>query len=199
LNQLSRLSLVVACTSLLAACGGGAKLKPGKENAAAAAYAASQGAGGAQGSLLDLARQNAGAQLDLAVDCPKGGQAKIHYIVDGTAASGAVNFTLTYAGCNYNGKTQLNGTLSTSMTLAINSTSVALNVKMTGRVDFSGEISDFVDINVTETVGASKLNTTQGASVSVTFDGSIKTSTETYTYNHEAINVTAGRYEGNPS
>jgi hypothetical protein len=41
-------------------------------------------------------------------------------------------------------------------------------------------------------VDASKLAAANGASVSISLHGTISTSTQTYTYNHETIAVTAG-------
>jgi archaellum component FlaF (FlaF/FlaG flagellin family) len=79
-----------------------------------------------------------------------------------------------------------------AMDFNVSSSTLALNLTMKGRVSFSGEVDDFVNVDIVETVDASKLAAANGASVSISLHGTISTSTQTYTYNHDTIVVTAG-------
>jgi hypothetical protein len=193
LKNLIRMSLVAACTALLAACGGGAKLQ-NKQEAANAAFAASQGANGANGSLFRLAQQNAGSNIEVTVSCPKAGKATIHYDIDGTGGTGATSlkFTLSYDSCSYNGKNTMNGSMAVTMNANVSSSSVTVDLTMKGKVTFTGEVDDFVDVNVVETVDASKLAAGEGATVSVKLNGTIATSSQSHTFNQEAVTVSAG-------
>lgn len=191
MKNLIRLSLMGVVAASLVACGG-SRLKPGKENAAAAMYQASQGASSRPGGLMDLLRQNAGTTVDVTADCPHGGSVTVHLVADTSSTTGALRFDLRYANCSYNGRTSMNGTLATEMSSTFSGTSLAAALHMTGRVDFSGEVSDFIDVNITETLDASKLAASEGASVNLVLNGTIRTSAETYTYTNETINIVAG-------
>jgi hypothetical protein len=196
LKNAIRISLVAACTALLAACGGGAKLQ-NKQEAANAAFAASQGTKSAQGSLLQLAQQNAGLNVDVTVSCPKSGKATISYQLDTTGGSGsgsaALQFKLTYDNCSYTGETAMSGAMNVVMGVEASGTSFAANISMKGKITFTGEVNDFVDVDVVQTVDASKLGTTDGGSVTIKLRGTITTSTQPYSYRDETITVTAGQ------
>lgn len=189
-----RMSVVFACTALLTACGGGAKLKPGKDNAAAAAFASSQGAGSAPGGILDLLRQNAGANVDLTVDCPHGGSAALHLVAD-TSQLTQITYDIAYDNCSYNGTTHMTGPMSVTLGVDLTDTSVSAGIKLKGRVTFSGDISDFVDADVTMALTGSGVKTAEGSSVSCTLTGTVKTSSDSYTYNAETSTVVAGHLE----
>jgi len=196
LKNAIRISLVAACTALLAACGGGAKLQS-KQEAANAAFAASQGTNSAQGSLLQLAQQNAGLNVEVTVNCPKSGKATIKYQVDTTGGSGsgsaALQFRLTYDNCSYTGETAMSGAMDVSMSAEAIGMSFAMNISMKGKINFTGEVNDFVDVDVVQTVDASKLSSADGASVSIKLRGTITTSTQPYSFRDETITVTAGQ------
>lgn len=198
MKSLIQMTVIAALAATLAACGGGAKLKPGKENAAAALFMASQGLG-QTGSPIDLAGQGAAPSLDVTVSCPRGGKLTFHLVVDGTSTSGGVQFELRYDGCNTNGRTSMTGALTTTFTTVVNGSSVSTALQLKGRVNFSGDISDFIDVNITETMDVTELSASQGVSVSLVLNGSIQTSSATYTYTNETINITAGGVEPDPS
>jgi hypothetical protein len=192
LKNLIRMSVVSAVAMSLFACGGGAKLKPGKENAAAAVFTASQGASRSQGGLMDILRQNADATVDVKVNCTRGGDVTLHWIAQSGGTGSLAKFDLRYSNCSHDGRTTMNGTMTTEMTTSVSSGQLVAELKLTGRIDFSGEVSDYVVANVTERLDVSKLSANQGVSVSLIFNGTIQTSTETYTYNNETLSVVAG-------
>lgn len=188
---------MVAVALSLVACGG-QKLKSGKENTAAAVYETSRGAKGADGSLFDLMQQKAGGSLDVSATCPHGGNSAVHLKVAGQELTSGVDFTLTYTNCSYDEGTQLNGSYTSTLGLDLHN-NLALALKLDGRIDFSGEISDFVEAHLTQTLTTGSLNSASGAQLSLVLDGTAKTSTESYAYTKETLAVTAGvvQTEGN--
>lgn len=174
----------------LLGCGGGAKLAANKQATADAFYSASRAGTGAGGqSLLEIARQNASGSVDVTANCDHGGKATIHYTFDTNNTSGDLTFDLIFAGCNDNGKTAVDGTLHTTLSVSATDTSAALAYAMKGKITFSGEVSDFIDADITETISATVTSTT--ASASVTLNGSLTTSSGSYTWTNETVTVNA--------
>jgi hypothetical protein len=60
-----------------------------------------------------------------------------------------------------------------------------------GRLNFGGVFNDFIETDVTQKMEWSLMGST-GGSVTFTLDGTIKTSTETFTYNNETLSIVAG-------
>jgi hypothetical protein len=170
-------------TLLLVACGG-KPLAPGKEAAAGALFQASRGANSVPGGLLGLYEQRVAPNIEIKVSCPKGGN--FRYVLNTSGTGNEVAFNLVYDGCSFNGRTSMRGTMTMSMVVVESSQGATLGLNLRGRVDFSGEISDFVESDVTQTVSINDLGTpTQ--SVSIILDGWIRTSSGTYTYNQETL------------
>lgn len=186
--SLIRVSVVALLATGLFACGG-SRIAPNREAAADAAFAASRGAGGAQGMVR--AALMSPVTSTTTVDCPNGGSASMVIDADSIDTSGNFTFDLTYNNCNYDGETSMSGSLSVGFSFITDgSTSFDMALTMSGRVNFSGAISDFVEMDIVETVSANSLSATSG-SVTVTLDGTITTSSGTYTYENETITVTA--------
>jgi hypothetical protein len=180
------MTAAVALGALMLVGCGGRPLAPGKEAAAGALFQSSRGAMGAPGALALLSTSAAGL-IELKVSCPHGGQVAIRFTEDTTGGTG-LSYALAYDGCNYDGHTSLRGTLTMSFEVVSTSTSVALALHLKGRVDFSGEISDFIDVDVTETVTETDL-TAPAASVSLVLSGSIGDSSGTYAFTDETITI----------
>jgi hypothetical protein len=205
-----RLSLVAGVAISLLACGGGAKIGGGKEGAAAALFAAS-GSTKTNGSLLDVVGQNLDQSGEFTGNCPFGGKAtyKGFQLINDVQNPTNIEqkFTLSYAACGAttfdNPKTTavekdvvvVNGdmTLAQKMSFDVSKPSASGNVTQTmkGDLKFGGAFDDSLNADITQTVDWSKLGT-QGGTVTVTLNGKIVTSTETYTYNNEVISLTAG-------
>ncbi len=184
-----RITLVVLSSFGLFACGG-AKIAATKEAAAQALFYSSKGAGGAAGGMLAMMQQAATVTVDTSAPCPHGGQATVKLDINSVGQTANMAFDIVYAGCNYDNHNSLNGTMHVVMNVVTSGTSVSLAMTMTGRVDFSGEISDFVQPNITETISATQLSETSG-SVSINLNGTISTSSGQYTYTNETVNITA--------
>ncbi len=179
--------LVLVGVGVLSGCGGGAKIADNKEAAAAAAFAASRGANSAHGMYRALQQPIVG--MSTTVDCPNGGTVAVGLttLAGGTGAS--VGYELTYNNCNYDSANSLSGTMTLAMNVSSGETTgIALTMK--GRVTFSGETSDFVDMDLTQTVDITRLSETSGT-VSVVLDGTVTTSSNTYTYSQETLVITA--------
>ncbi len=183
-----RAALLVLCgVGVLAGCGGGARIADNKEAAAAAAFAASRGANSAQGMYRALAQPLVG--MSSTVNCPHGGTVAVGLSTIAGENGASIGYELAYNNCNYDSANSLSGT----MTLAMNVTSgetTGIALTMRGRVSFSGETSDFVDMDLTQTVDITRLSDTSGT-VSVVLDGTVTTSSNTYTYSQETLVITA--------
>lgn len=193
--MIARLSVVAVASLGLFACGGGARIADNKEAAASAAFAASRGANSTSGSLRGLPMFPA-LTTATTVDCPNGGTASTRIDANGIDSEGNAAFSLTYDNCNWDGATAMSGTVNVGMSFVFDSSSsFSMSLSLQGRVNFSGEISDFVDMNITETIDASRLSETSGT-VSIVLDGTITTSSNTYTYDNETVVVTADGIQG---
>lgn len=188
MRSLIRVSVVAVLSTGLFACGG-SRIAPNKEAAADAAFAASRGAGGAQGMVR--AALMSPITSNTTVDCPHGGSASLAMDLESIDTSGNFDLQVTYNNCNYDGETSMSGSLDVYFSFVVDGTSsTEIALTMAGRVNFSGAISDFVDMNIVQTVSATSASATSG-SVTVTVDGTITTSSGTYTYENESITVTA--------
>jgi hypothetical protein len=204
MNRFVRLTLLSAFTAALAACGGGAKLGGGKSGAAQAVFQASQPVG-QQGTsaqaLLGKALANGQNTLDTTVTCEHGGKATLKVDTSYTGGGDVENLTfaydVTYAACNVDGKNEYNGSMKTVMTLDADftngGTTAEIVYKLNGKLTLEGEVSDFVEAkNLTMTMSLSANSANDGASVGMTLNGSIATSTESYVYTNESITITTG-------
>ena len=190
-----RLSVLAVASAALVACGGGAKLGGGKEGAAKALFEASQPAGkGGQGNLLKaLASGAAGVEAEVRVDCAQGGSVKLK--LDLTSIdqnSGSFKYELEYNGCNEDGANEFDGKMTMEFKFVTDgATTAKVDLKLKGKIEISGEINDYLDADVTETIDVAATGANSG-SVTVKLNGTIKTSTESYTYTNESITITVG-------
>ena len=191
-----RLALAAAVSLTLASCAPGARLGGGKEGAAEALFQASSPATAARGAALRALKSGA-VNADIKVTGQKSGTATLAVDVlgnIGSLPSGAVAFKVKYDNFSDDGKVFYNGTSNLAVGFDFDATddSASGNVEMKfkGKLEMSGEISDFLDADITETVAFSVM-AKSGASVSVVLDGSIQTATEKHTYSKETVSFTA--------
>ncbi|HEX8701047.1 MAG TPA: hypothetical protein VF815_19540 [Myxococcaceae bacterium] len=200
MSRFLRLSVLAVAAAALVACGGdeeqqvGAKLGGGKQGAAQALFEASQPASqGGQGGLLQaLVSGAAGVGTEVTVNCAKKGSVKLKLdLTSGNDTSGSLKYELEYNACNEDGANQFDGKLAMELKFAATETSAALELKLKGRIAISGEIEDYLDADVTETIDVMATGKDSG-SVTVKLNGTIATSTESYVYNNESITITVG-------
>jgi hypothetical protein len=193
-----RLSLLAVVATALAACGGsGAKLGGGKEGAAKALFAASQPAGkGGNSSGQSLMRQMASGAatgaVEFSVDCASKGSVKLKLdLTSSGTQSGSLKYEVEYKDCNQDGVNSFDGKMTMEMTISGSATSLEMALKLKGKINLSGDISDYVDADITETLSATATSATSG-SVTVKLNCSIKTSSSSYTYANESLTISAG-------
>lgn len=210
MSRTIRLSLLALATTALVACGGGAKLGGGKEGAAQALFAASQPAG--QGGnksqnglnvsglglnvsgLVDPRTLVSGADssLEVGVDCAQGGSVKLKLDLTSLGSqSGSFKYNVKYDDCSQDGVNKYKGDLTMEYSFVGTGTSLDLAMRLKGKVEISGDIDDFIDADVTETISLAATSATSGT-VTVKLNGSIKTSEGNYTYANETLTITAG-------
>lgn len=195
MRSLYRFSLLAVCATGLFACGGGAKIAPTKEGAASAAFAAGRGGGSTHSTMRAVLQPVTGlVSATATARCPNGGTVKVTTHIDTSGTSTALTLEVIYDDCNYDGESSMRGTVNMVMSSVIDGQSVATAMTMTGRVEFSGAISDYVVMDLTQTVDVSKISATTG-SVQLVLDGTVTTSSGTYSYDQETIVVTADTIE----
>jgi hypothetical protein len=193
-------SLVVLSSLAMAACGaGGAPLGGGKQGAAQAVFQASQAGRGASGTggLLQLLQQRA-VNVSTIVKGDAGGSAAVTVDVGATQGATSVAVTIAYSDFSEDGKNRYNGTMSVTVKVGDSGTGVdglthihgSVQVAMKGKLTISGDVSDFVDADITESVDFSALQG-GGNAVSVVIDGGITTSSAAYQYAHESVSVSS--------
>jgi len=200
MSRIIRLSLLAVATSALVACGGGAKLGGGKEGAAKALFEASQPAGkggnsSSQGlnvsGLVDprALASAAGTNLEVAVDCAHGGSVKLKLDLTSTGTqAGSFKYDLEYKDCNEDGVNEFKGTMTMEFSFAGTSGSLEMALRLKGKIEISGDIDDFIDADVTETISVAATSATSG-SVTVKLNGTIKTSEGSYAYANESVTI----------
>ncbi|HYH94641.1 hypothetical protein [Hyalangium sp.] len=194
MSRIIRLSLLAVATTALVACGGGAKLGGGKEGAAKALFEASQPAGkGGNSNGQSLLRALASGadttgNIEVSVDCAQGGSVKLKLDLTSGTQSGSFKYALEYKGCNEDGVNEFNGTMTMELSLAGTATSLELAMRLKGKIEISGDIDDFIDADVTETVSVAATSATSG-SVTVKLNGTIKTSEGSYVYTNESVTI----------
>jgi hypothetical protein len=166
---------------------GGRPLAPGKEAAAGALFQASRGALNVPGSGGLAEVLTSAAFGEVRVNCARGGSLAIQVNVSGGEQT-SLGYDLSYDNCSQDGHTSLRGTLHVTMEVINTQSSVSVGLHMVGRVDFSGEISDHIDADITEQVTQTDL-ASPGYAVNLTLHGTISTSAATYTFDHELVVV----------
>lgn len=196
MTRLIRLTILSAMTLALSACGG-AKLGGGKEGAAQAAFQASQpaGRGSKTGqSLVNQALASGAGSLTLTASCATSGTASLVLDTSGTPTDGALlHYAVTYDACNEDGKNEYNGTVATTIKLAIDLSGggASISTHLQGKLEIDGEVSDSLDADVTLRMDLTATSARAG-SIKVVLDGTIKTESGSYTYANETLTLTAG-------
>ncbi len=195
MTRFIRLSILAVASAALVACGGGAKLGGGKEGAAQALFAASQPAAkGGQGNLLQsLASGAITVDAGASVDCLKGGSVKLKVDLSSIDQnSGKFKYEIEYKGCSQDGINEFDGKMSMEFSVVTDgTTSASISMRLKGKIEISGEIDDFIDADVTETIDVTATGANSGT-VTVKINGTIKTSEGSYSYLNEAISISVG-------
>lgn len=209
MSRTIRLSLLALATTALVACGGGAKIGGGKEGAAKALFDASQpaGQGGNKQQGLNVSglglnvsglvdprtlASAADTSLEVSVDCAKEGSVKLKLDLTSTGSqAGGFKYKVSYDKCSQDGVNSYKGDMTIEYSFAGTGTSLDLAMRMKGKIEISGDVEDFIDADVTETISLAATSATSGT-VTVKLNGSIKTSEGSYTYANEALTLTAG-------
>jgi hypothetical protein len=195
MKQMIRVGIALVAALGLVGCGG-RPLAPGKEAAAGALFQSSRGTSGATGMLAQMMNAGAGATVDVKVSCPRSGTVAVKVVVDPMSPSD-LGYDLTYDGCSFDGHTSMKGTLHMSFELISATGSLQLALHLKGRVELWGDISDFIDVDVTETVSQGDLST-GGTSVAVVLNGTITDSSGTYVFANEAITINGSGFTPAP-
>jgi hypothetical protein len=203
MSHIIRLSFLAVATTALVACGGGgAKLGGGKDGAAKALFEASQPAGKSGSStsqglnvsglvdprLLASAADTTG-NIEVSVDCANGGSVKLKLDLTSTGTqAGSFKYNLEYKSCNEDGVNEFNGKMTMELKIEGTSTTADISLHLKGKIEISGDIDDFIDADVKETVSIAATSATSG-SVTVKLDGTIKTSGGSYVYTNESVTI----------
>lgn len=197
MKQVLRVGLALAAVALVG-CGAGRPLAPGKEAAAGALFQSSRGATGTPGMLAQVMSSGAGTFTSVKVNCPHGGTVAIAFTVDAANPQASIAYDLAYDGCSFDGHTSMKGTLHMTYDIVTSGTSVDLAMNLSGRLEFWGDISDHLDVDVTETVHQSDLSSPT-PTVSLTLNGTISDSSGTYTYANEVVTIDGSGFEAAPA
>ncbi len=179
---------VLAATGVLAACGGGGKLGGGKEGAAQALFQTTSALSSARKSSTGGLRSGADLNATVTVPGRHGGTAKVEMKLTSIPFAGTVDSTITYDKFNVDGKNTFDGTLTTSLATEGSAAGASATLKIKGKVTVAGDVNDFLDADVTQKLTVDVLNSTHGK-VSLSLDGSIATSSESFTYQNETLSI----------
>ncbi|MHB8878957.1 MAG: hypothetical protein ACYC8T_35090 [Myxococcaceae bacterium] len=175
---------------MLAACGpSGAPLGGGKKGAAQALFhalrpaSAEPGAAGSSGQGIDVTSQSE-------VKGRAGGTATVVFDVSvaqsGAAGGVTVRRNIKFVDFSDDGKTRYNGSLVVDLVVQSTGTSALVKYAAKGRVDLSGEVSDFLDADVTLEVSTSALSASSGTA-GVKLAGTVTTGAGAHAYSNEAF------------
>jgi hypothetical protein len=199
-SYLSRVVTAVVFASAIAACGGGQPLS--KEEAEQTLYQASRPLSGSDVRNSAWSASGASGSFTATRACAKGGKATMSFTgtelrtertADGDVATLAMSFNATYENCTHDGKRTLNGSMTGSLAIRAadlkSGDSAHLELKLNGRIDVSGDRTDFLEVqNLTMTIDATDSATEDSATIKM--NGTVKTSTETHVYQDTVISVT---------
>jgi hypothetical protein len=193
MSRFIRLSILAVAAAALAACGGGAKIGGGKEGAAKALFQASQPAGksGSSGQNILVALANAASVTgEATVNCASGGSVKVAVDISSVGnQSGVIKYNVEYKSCNQDGVNEFDGSMAMSLSLSGTATTAELALHLKGKIEISGDIKDFLDADITETIAIAATSATSGT-VTVKLNVTIKTSENSYSYVNESLTIT---------
>jgi hypothetical protein len=171
------------CVVLLAGCGPGARLGGGKDGAAhALAQASCALTRVPTSSGVDL--MNLG--LTVEVKGARSGSAVITYKTLASSKSGAVESSVSYRSYSEDGRTYYNGNVAVKSGASIGPTLLGAEIVMAGRLKLTGEVQDFIEVDVTERLELAD-ETQPGGPVSLQLSGSIGTTDASYDYGGEQL------------
>lgn len=171
--------------------GDSAKLGGGKQGAAKALHQANrpvrgESSGFGQG-LVAMAQPNVSSERT--EPGAAGGKAIVKETVN-VAATGdiRVESVIQYVDYSEDGKNRFNGTMTDTVVVSAASGTGEVLLTSKGRVQITGEVTDFLDANATLKVGGAEISATTG-DVSMNIRGTLTTSSGTHTYADEAISI----------
>jgi hypothetical protein len=189
---------IVSCSAAMAfgliGCGGGKALPDGKEGAAQGLTKVFQAMGVVMAAAAQQSSLASGATYESSgtATCPEGGSAQWAYeltTTDTGTGTSTYDYTIEYNTCDIDGKSILDGNVGISFVLQSGSSgSGNYDYTYNGRVDLSGDIEDFVDMDVHQ-VGSYTGAGTGNVQFHMTLTGTITTSSGSYTFDNEDINV----------
>ncbi|MCP3139458.1 hypothetical protein [Pyxidicoccus xibeiensis] len=173
--------------------GSGAKLGGGKQGAAKALHQANrpvrgESSGFGQG-LVAMALPDVSSERT--EPGAAGGKALVKETVN-VAATGdiRVESVIQYVDYSEDGKNRFNGTMTDTVVVSASSGTGEVLLTSKGRVQITGEVTDFLDANATLKVGGAEISATTGE-VSMNIRGTLTTSSGVHTYADEAISIVA--------
>lgn len=186
---------VALVTGALVGCGGGAKIGS-KEEAANVAFKAGQASQDAQtqGALLRLLQSADSSSGSFTTSCSHGGSVTMTASVDISQNSLNVGYDVEFKGCveptyddpNTTAVEHDDVVYDGKMSYAIGADGSGAAITLKGRVDLGGALSDYVQMDLTETIS---VTSTSG---SVVINGTIDTSSDHYAYDHQSYSVIDG-------
>lgn len=180
-----RILSVAVFAAALAACGSSAPLAGGKQGAAQAMYQASQPLVGA-----GVVPHASSVGTTVTVQGPHGGSATLTYGANATAGADGFDVNIAYHQFSVDGKNALDGTLDVTAAVNTGDDTAKVQLQLKGALTLSGDVSDSLSANVTETVDVSAA-AASGATASVTLDGDVTTSTSTFQFQNESFSLSA--------
>jgi|GEM_PF-3196983 len=190
----TRLLTVSVAVLSFCACGPQAQISGGKQGASEALFAASQplkGGADKMSSKIDLS-------ASINVKCVEGGSVSLSGFGVVLGGTGLVDvsqtFTADYNNCGVmtsSGVAGLTGSLKVGQAIKVETGSVGLDQTIKGKLQWSGAVNDFLDLDVSQKLAVDALSQTSGG-VSMVVKGTVIDSEGTFTFN-EAVNVTPGK------
>ncbi len=182
---MNRVYLAVVVALSLSACGSAITSKQDAANAmqrlGSAASSVDNGSGGGSGF-------SAGGTVQ-----GKKGTATVSMNASVSGGSTAAGYDIAFHGYSADGNNTYDGTLTVSTSVNVGTNGVQVLYKMKGNVTSSGEYNSTMVVDITETASVTSFSDHSGGQVNVTLDGFVTADGSTYTWNNEAVTVTASK------
>ncbi len=191
-----RFAVISTLTLLAVGCGGGATLDKDSAARIAGLSAQQSQAASEKGGLLRLMESGNGSSA-VSASCTNGGTVSMHLSSVDLGQGLSVAWNADYDACTEpvwddpetRDVERDDVTMDGTVTVELNVTLTQLEIAMRGRLDLTGAVKDFVDMNVTQSLKFDA--TSSSVSFTQTIDGSITTSGGTHTYDNETYRLTA--------
>jgi len=193
-----RLGVLAIAAGALVGCGG-AQIGSKEEAAKLTGVAGNKGSAG--GGVMKLFQSAADANGAFTASCTHGGTVSAALVLSGGQNAGLGALELTYDGCVepvYDDPSTeaveredvvFDGKLTVTMSFNVGGGSAGFTIAMKGRVDLGGAYSDYLEMDVEQTFGV--VGSETGVAFSFTIDGTVSTSSESYTYDQESYSFMA--------